>query len=42
VFDWSRYTRGTLTTIDVDALHDRMADPDPAADIVNTLLPKLA
>jgi thioesterase domain-containing protein len=40
-FDWSRYTRGVLSTVDMDVEHGRMADPAASLDIAQLLKNKL-
>jgi thioesterase domain-containing protein len=40
-FDWSRYTRGSLVTVDMDVEHGKMADPEASKEIAQLLQSKL-
>jgi non-ribosomal peptide synthase protein (TIGR01720 family) len=40
-FDWSRYTRGSLVTVDMDVEHGKMADPEPSKEIARLLQSRL-
>jgi thioesterase domain-containing protein len=40
-FDWSRYTRGSLVTVDIDVEHGKMADPEASKEIAQLLQSRL-
>jgi amino acid adenylation domain-containing protein/non-ribosomal peptide synthase protein (TIGR01720 family) len=40
-FDWSRYTRGSLVTVDMDVEHGKMADPEASKEIAQLLQSRL-